>query len=151
MKPDVRLAHFNLALLAEKRNDPATAEREYQEELKGHPNNFKAAFNLGRLYEALGRRADQEAAFRKSIEADPQFGEGYFYLAKLLLDEGQRFDEAITLAKKGLDVAPHSEYAALGHYVLADLYNRTGRAAEAAAEAARGRQLEKRQPSAVSR
>jgi arylsulfatase A-like enzyme/Tfp pilus assembly protein PilF len=144
MKPDVRLAHFNLALLAEKRGDPATAEREYQQELKDHPNNYKAAFNLGRLYEALGRRADQEAAYRKSIEAEPQFGEGYFYLAKLLLDEGQRMDEAITLAKKGLEVAPKSEYAALGHYVLADLYSRTGRPGDAAAEAARGRQLEKR-------
>ncbi|HTI36305.1 MAG TPA: sulfatase-like hydrolase/transferase [Vicinamibacterales bacterium] len=143
MKPDVRLAHFNLALVAEKRGDPATAEREYQQEMKDHPNNYKAAFNLGRLYEALGRRADQEAAYRQAIEADPQFGEGYFYLAKLLLDEGQRFDEAITLAQKGLEVAPHSEYAALGHYVLADLYNRTGRRADAAAEAARGRQSEK--------
>jgi arylsulfatase A-like enzyme/Tfp pilus assembly protein PilF len=144
MKPDVRLAHFNLALVAEKRGDPATAEREYRQELQDHSNNFKAAFNLGRLYESLGRRADQEAAYRKAIEADPQFGEGYFYLAKLLLDEGQRFDEAIVLAKKGLDAAPHSEYAALGHYVLADLYNRTGRHADAATEAARGREVEKK-------
>ena len=144
MKPDVRLAHFNLALVAEKRGDAATAEREYQQELHDHPNNYKAAFNLGRLYEALHRPADQEAAYRSAIAADPQFGEGYFYLAKLLLDQGQRFDEAINLAKKGLDVAPHSEYAALGHYVLADLYNRTGRRADAAAEAARGRSLDKR-------
>jgi len=41
-------------------------------------------------------------------------------------------------------VAPQSEYAALGHYVLADLYNRTGRRADGAAEAARGRELEKK-------
>lgn len=141
-KPDVRLAHFNLALLAEKRNDPATAEAEYKRELETHPHNYKAAFNLGRLYEALGRTADQEAAYRRAIEADPEFAEGYFYLAKLLLDQGQRYDEAITLAKKGLEAGPTAAYAPLGHYVLADLYNRQGRHAEAEAEARRGRAAE---------
>ena len=144
MKPDVRLAHFNLALLAEKRNDPATAEAEYAKELELHANNFKAAFNLGKLYEAERRPADQEAAYRKAIAGNPDFGEGYFYLAKLLLDQGRAFDEAVTLAKKGLDVAPKSAYAPLGHYVLADLYSRLGRPADAAAEAEKGRALEKK-------
>jgi arylsulfatase A-like enzyme/Tfp pilus assembly protein PilF len=144
MKPDVRLAHFNLALLAEKRNDPAAAQAEYARELALHPNNFKAAFNLGKLYEAQGRPAEQEAAYRKAIEGNPEFGEGYFYLAKLLLDQGRRFDEAVTLARKGLEVAPKSAYAPLGHYVLADLYSRLGRPADAAAEAQKGRELERK-------
>src|SRR5205085_1212575 len=143
MKSDVRLAHYNLALLAEKRNDPATAQAEYSRELELHPNNFKAAFNLGKLYEAQRRPGEQETAYRKAIEANPEFGEGYFYLAKLLLDQGRAFDEAVTLAKKGLEVAPKSAYAPLGHYVLADLYSRLGRRADAAAEAERGRALEK--------
>jgi arylsulfatase A-like enzyme/Flp pilus assembly protein TadD len=144
MKPDVRLAHFNLALLAEKRGDVVRAEAEYLKELELHPNNFKAAFNVGKLYEAVRRPADQEMAFRKAIAINPEFGEGYFYLAKLLLDQGRSFDEAVTLAKKGLEVAPHSEYAPLGHYVLADLYSRLGRRADAAAEASRGRALERK-------
>jgi arylsulfatase A-like enzyme/Tfp pilus assembly protein PilF len=144
LKPDVRLAHFNLALVAEKRGDLPTAQAEYQKELELHPNNFKAAFNLGKLYEAQHRPADQEAAFRKAIAINAEFGEGYFYLAKLLLDEGQRYDEAVALARKGLEVAPHSNYAALGHYVLADLYSRMGRPSDAAAEAQKGRALEKR-------
>ena len=146
LKPDVRLAHFNLALLAEKRGDPTRAQAEYEKELELHANNFKAAFNLGRLYEAQRRPADQEAAFRRAIAINPEFGEGYFYLAKLLLDQGQRFEEAVALAKKGLEVAPRSPYAPLGHYVLADLYSRLGRAREAAAEAEKGRALERRVP-----
>ncbi len=144
LKPDVRLAHFNLALVAEKRGNAATAQAEYQKELELHPNNYKAAFNLGHVYEAQGRAAEQEAAYRKAIEINPDFGEGYFYLAKLLLDQGRRFDEAVTLARKGLEVAPTSPYAPLGHYVLADLYSRLGRSADAAAEAQRGRALEKK-------
>ena len=90
-----------------------------------------------------GDKAAQEAAYRKAIDANAEFAEGYFYLAKLLLDRGQRFDEAVTLARKGLEIGPRSEYAPLGHYVLADLYSRMGKPAEAAAELQRGRALER--------
>jgi len=141
--PEVRLAHFNLALVAEKRRDGTTAVMEYQRELELHPTNYKAAFNLGKLYEQLGDKTAQEAAYRKAIDANAEFAEGYFYLAKLLLDRGQRFDEAVTLARKGLEIGPRSEYAPLGHYVLADLYSRMGKPAEAAAELQRGRALER--------
>lgn len=141
-KPDARLAHYNLALIAERRRDAKTAEAEYLKELELHPANFKAAFNLGRLYEALGNRQGQETALRKSIEANPRFAEGHFFLAKLYLDQGQRYEEAIVLARRGTDLRPRPEVAPLGHYVLADLYNRTGRHADSAREASRGRALE---------
>jgi len=39
-KPTVRLAHYNLALIAEKRGD-LPCEREYVQELKEHPESFK--------------------------------------------------------------------------------------------------------------
>ena len=141
-KPDVRLAHFNLGLVAEKRGDAGAAIAEYRRELELHPNNYKAAFNLGKVYEALHRPDEQEAAFRQALDVNAEFAEGYFYLAKLLLDRGQRFTEAVSLAKKGLEVGPHSPYAPLGHYVLADLYSRLGRSTDAAVEAQRGRALE---------
>ena len=51
-------------------------------------------------------------------------------------------DEAVRLARKGLELAPTSEYAPLGHYVLADVYNRQGRTLDAAREAGLGRALE---------
>ena len=151
MKPDVRLAHYNLALVAEKRGNLPAAEVEYQRELELHPNNYKAAFNLAQLYEATRRPAQQEAAYRQAIEANPEFGEGYFYLAKLYLRQGRRFDDAVALARKGLEAAPRSPYAPLGHYVLADLYNRLGRGADAAAEAQRGRALESRPAAPANR
>jgi hypothetical protein len=46
------------------------------------------------------------------------------------------------MARKGLQVGPKSQHAALGHYVLADVFSRQGRAEEAAREAALGRALE---------
>lgn len=144
-KADVRLAHYNLALLAERRDDLPSAIAEYQRETEIHPDSFKAEFNLGRLYEQLGDRQNQLAAFRRAIAANERFAEGYFYLAKLLLDLGQDFDEAVRIAQKGLEVGPASEYAPLGRYVLADIYNRQGRRADAERQAALGRALEARQ------
>ncbi len=141
-KPTLRLAHFNLALVAEQRSDIRTAEREYVEELKQHPENYKAAFNLSRLYEQVGDREGQIDALKQSIVSNPRFAEGHFFLAKAYLDAGTKLDEAVTLAEKGLQLAPRSEYAPLGHYVLADIYNRQGRAREGAEELARGRALE---------
>ena len=88
-KPDVRLAHFNLALLAEQRGDVRLAEREYVEELKLHPDSFKAAFNLSRLYEQVGDREGQIGALKQSIESNPRFAEGHFFLAKAYLDSGR--------------------------------------------------------------
>jgi arylsulfatase A-like enzyme/Tfp pilus assembly protein PilF len=147
-KPDVRLAHFNLALIAEQRGDLQKAAELYQREIDTQATAYKAAFNLGRLYEQLGNRAGQEAAFRKAIELHPRFAEGYFYLAKLYLDEGRQFDEAIELARRGLEYGAGSEYAPLGHYVLADIYSRRGMHAEAERQAARGRALEAAKASA---
>jgi tetratricopeptide (TPR) repeat protein len=141
-KPTLRLAHFNLALLAEQRNDVKTAEREYVEELKLHPENYKSAFNLSRLYEQVGDREGQIEALKQSIVSNPRFAEGHLFLAKAYLDTESHLEEAARLAQKGIDLAPRSEYAPLGHYVLADIYNRQGRAREGALELARGRALE---------
>jgi choline-sulfatase len=142
-KADVRLAHFNLALVAEQRGRLPEAVAEYRREIELHPANYKAWFNLAKLQAQLGDPAAQEEAYRRAIEANPSFAEGYFYLAKFYLDRGQRLDETMQLARKGLEVRPGSEYAALGHYIIADVHSRQGRSAEAEREAARGRALER--------
>jgi arylsulfatase A-like enzyme/Tfp pilus assembly protein PilF len=140
--PEVKLAHYNLALIAERRGDVQTAAREYQVEIDQQRNAYKAAFNLGRLYEQTGNATAQEEAFKKAIALNPYFAEGYFYLAKLYLDQGRNFDEAIEIAKRGIALGSRSAYAPLGHYVLADLYSRKGRRADAQREAEKGRALE---------
>jgi len=142
-KPDVRLAHFNLALLAEERGQWPDGVAEYRKEIALHPGSYKAWFNLGKLYARIGDRAAQVDAYRHAIEANPSFAEGHLYLAKLYLDMQQNLDEAVRLAKKGIELAPSSEYAPLGYYVVADIYSRQGRRGEAEQEAARGRALER--------
>jgi len=143
-KPDVRLAHFNLALLAEERGDLRTALAEYTREIENHPQSFRAHFNMGKVHEALGNRAAQVEAYRAAIAANPEFAEGHLFLAKLYLDANTHLTEAVDLARKGIALAPHSEYAPLGHYVIADIYSRLGRREAAEREAAIGRRLESR-------
>jgi arylsulfatase A-like enzyme/tetratricopeptide (TPR) repeat protein len=140
-QPNVRLAHFNLGLLAEARHDDRKAIAEYRREMELHPGSYKAAFNLGNVYERLGDRTKQIEAYRSAIEMNPQFADGQFILANVLLHM-QQWEEAATLARKGLGIRGPSRYAALGHYVLADVYTHEGRPAAAAREAARGRALQ---------
>jgi arylsulfatase A-like enzyme/Tfp pilus assembly protein PilF len=141
LREDVRLARYNLALIAEARGDIRTAEREYLEELKQHPDAFRAAFNLSRLYEAMGERQLQMDALKQAIEANPEFPEGHILLAKLHLDRNE-LGEALKLAQKGVALGPRPELAPLGHYVMADIYSRMGRHADAQRQAAIGRRLE---------
>lgn len=142
-KDDVKLARYNLALIAEERGDLATAEREYLEELNRHPDSYKAAFNLSLLYERSGQRSLQIDALRQSIEGNPAFAEGHIFLAKAYVEERTNLDEAARLARKGLELSPDPAVAPLGHYILADIYNRQGRPREAAVEVARARAAER--------
>ena len=143
LKPDARLAHFNLALIAETRTDWQTAESEYRRELQLHPDAYKAAFNLSRLYERIGNRSAEIGALQESIAANDAFAEGYLYLARASLDGGD-LDQAAAMARKGLDLDPRSAQAPLGHYVLADVFSKRGRMADAQRELSAGRALETR-------
>jgi arylsulfatase A-like enzyme/Flp pilus assembly protein TadD len=146
LRPDVRLAHYNLALIAEARGDLASAEREYLEELDLHPETYKAAFNLSRVYAQMGEKQLEIEALRQALDGNPEFADGHFFLARALLASGGDMNEAARLAQEGLKLAPASEMAPLGHYVLADVYNRRGRPGDAAREVAMARSLEAKRP-----
>ncbi len=142
-KAELRLAHFNLAVIAEQRGDLDGAVAEYRKEIEVNPSSYMAHFNLGKTYERLGRTDDQLAAYKSAIASYPEFAEGHLFLAKLELDRGQ-LDEAIRLARRGLELKPRPDVAPLGHFVLSDAYARQGRGSDAAREAAEGRRLTSR-------
>ncbi len=97
---------------------------------------------MSRLYEQVGDREGQIGALKQSIQSNPRFAEGHIFLAKAYLDAETNLDEAMQLARKGLEYAPHSEYAPLAHYVMADIFSRQGRPRDAAREVALGKALE---------
>jgi arylsulfatase A-like enzyme/tetratricopeptide (TPR) repeat protein len=132
-KPGLALAHFNLGLAYEGKGEVGKAIDAYEKELATNPKAFRAAFNAAKLLQKAGRASDAVALYRKAIEIEPSFGTGQLYLAKALYDAGD-LAGAEQWARTGLTNKPEPRMAPLGHYVLADIYERQGRAAEARRE-----------------
>ena len=142
LNPKIPNAHFNLALLYEERGELQRAIEEYLRELEFHPEYYKAHFNLGKIYGKLGKSSEQIKYFKLSIEYNEEFALGYLHLAKAYLDANSNLSEAITLAQKGIELGPPPEYAPLGHFILADIYNRQGLYQKAREELQKGRELQ---------
>lgn len=141
LEPEVRTGRYNLARLIEAKGDLAEAERLYREELATYPDNGKARFNLAQIHRERGDRLRFRQELQEAVEKAPEFGPPYFFLAREHLAEG-RLDHAERLAREGLAAGPGSPVAPLGHYVLADVYNRRGRPQDAQAEVEKARRLE---------
>ena len=139
--PDFGLPRFNLAVLLEGAGDAAGAAERYREAIERAPRYHQAQFNLGRLYARIGDRAGAERLLAAALESDPDLIQAYHHLGKLLMDRGELV-RAEELVRAGLARDPDGRGGPLGWYVLADLLNRTGRPAEAAEAARRGRELE---------
>ena len=137
------MVHYDLGLIHEARGEPVKAMAEYEAEIARNAKTYRAQFNLAKLLNAAGRTADAARHFELAVEANPEFGNGYLYLAKARLDLGD-LGGAETAAVKGMGLKPDAEIAPLGHYILADVYSRQGRANDAAREEAAGRKLESR-------
>jgi arylsulfatase A-like enzyme/Tfp pilus assembly protein PilF len=140
-KPDQPLAQYDLGLALEARGALDAAIAAYRAELVVSPAMYQAHFNLAKLLAKAGRPAEALTHYRESVRANPGFSGGHLYLAKALLDAGD-LEAAEAAAHEGLSREPDRTIAPLGHYVLADVYARLGRDADAAREAAAGRRLE---------
>ena len=125
--PKISTAHFNLAQLYESQGKKKEAEQEYLAELEVAPKNYKAQFNLGRFYVSEGDFPRGIDHLNTAVELSPEFPLGYLFLAQAYVENGADLDKAIELAKKGLSLKPDPEYRPLGHFILADIYNRLGR------------------------
>ena len=141
-KPDLATANFNLGLVHEERGEIDAAIAAYQTELAKNPKAHRAAFNLAKLLQRKGRLAEALAQYRRVVELQPDFGTGQLYLAKALLDSGD-LAGAAEWARKGLASNPEPRIAPLGHYVLADVFNRQGREAEARRATAAAERLQR--------
>jgi arylsulfatase A-like enzyme/Tfp pilus assembly protein PilF len=140
--PDLATVHFTLGLVHEKSGRVPEAIDAYRRELEHNGEAYRAAFNLAKLLQDGGRPRQALEYFKKAVEIQPQFGTGHLYLAKALLDVGD-LEGAEASARLGLERSPEPRLAPLGHFILADVYNRQGRLEDAAREEAAGRRLQR--------
>ena len=137
-----RWARYNLALIAESEGNAAHAISDYRAEIETYPDAYKALFNLGRI---LGKTGDLDGAvdaLRRCVERQPDWPIGRFYLAQALLQFGD-VNGAKSEATRALELDDKSPYAALGHFVLAEVFDREGRERDALAELHKGQALER--------
>jgi arylsulfatase A-like enzyme/Flp pilus assembly protein TadD len=148
INPTLLGLRYNTAQLREKQGRLAEAADLYLQEIQDAPKAYKALYNLSVVYRQMGREDDELAALRRTIEVEPEFPLAYFHVARILLKRGTGYEEAIALAKKGIELRPAPAELPLGYFLLADLYNRLGenalsgdyaRKGQAAAEAAKAR------------
>lgn len=139
--PELGEAHFNLAVLLDEWGRTEDAIIAYRQAAELRARDHRPRFNLGRLYGRQGRADLQIEAYRGAVEAAPDFTVGYFHLAKALMDDGRDLEEAETFVRRGLESEPEGRDGALGYFVLADILNRLGRAAEERQALARGQEL----------
>jgi arylsulfatase A-like enzyme/Tfp pilus assembly protein PilF len=133
---------FNLAVLLEEQGRIEEAMELYQATIERAPRHYQAMFNLGRIHGRLGDLDRQQQLWEQALASEPDFPRGYFLLAKLLMDRGGDLARAEELLRKGLAIDPEHRAGPLGHYVLADVLNRLGRPAAAAAAVVEGRRIE---------
>jgi arylsulfatase A-like enzyme/Tfp pilus assembly protein PilF len=141
MNDELPTAYFNLALIHEEKGEVAAAIQAYEKELEISPKDFRSHFNVAKLYAKAGNAPKTKEHFEKAIETNDKFAIGHLYLAKFYLDSGE-LDKARELALKGLELKPEASMAPLGHFILADVYNRLGRFGDAERELQAARKLE---------
>ncbi|MCX7973571.1 MAG: sulfatase-like hydrolase/transferase [Candidatus Aminicenantes bacterium] len=124
-------AHFNLALLHEARGQIEEAIAEYRKEQEISPFNWRPDFNLGLIFLKRKELSSAEKEFRSCLEKNENYGPAYIFLAKVLMDRGIALEEAAEKALYGLRLNPDLPSQILGHFVLADIYNRLGQPAKA--------------------
>jgi len=144
LAPEFPEVHYYLGLVAQAMSDPATAVTEYRAEVAIHPEHYRSWFNLSILLADLGQPSEAVDAVREAIAANPDFARAHVSLGRylLMLNDPATYEEAVAAARRGLELQPEAQVRALGHFVLADVYNRLGRPQDAQRELALGRQAQ---------
>jgi tetratricopeptide (TPR) repeat protein len=139
---EVSQPHYNLAVLCEEQGLIDQAMEHYERAIDSASTHFQAQFNLGRIYGHRGDVDRQQQLYEAAIESNPEFVRGHYFLAKLIMDRGENLDRVEELALQGIEKDPEYRAGPMGHYLLADVYNRQGREAESQRELRRAQQIQ---------
>ncbi|HVO81358.1 MAG TPA: tetratricopeptide repeat protein [Terriglobales bacterium] len=135
-KLDPAKAHWVRGRIAEKKKDPATAEREYRAAIEASQGGANAWLNLALFYRHVGRLDDMEEALRHASSARMDQPEVLVDAAETLIRAGRNFPGAIDLLRRYLSSSSTVEQAPAfkAHYLLGTLLEKQGDKQAAAQE-----------------
>lgn len=110
-----------------------------KKDVEQNPEDLVARYNLGTFYFAEGKYAEASEQFKFVVENKPDDVEALDKLG-MSYAAANRFDEAADAFQRALRLQP--ENAAYYHQALADVYEKSGKTAEAAGERAAFQKLD---------
>jgi Tfp pilus assembly protein PilF len=144
LSPRLPLAHYELGLDYVRLDRMKDACEEFEREIAGNPSSFQAHYALAQCDMNYRQSYDQAARnFEKVIALRPGHVDSFMGLAKAEFRLGQ-FEHAEQTLRRVIELDPRRGEA---HYLLAQVYQKSGRDADAAREFSLASQLkaEKRQ------
>jgi tetratricopeptide (TPR) repeat protein len=103
--PSAWMAHNNLGLLLQQRDDLDDAAPHYEAAYRLKPDAPEVLTNLGNLDAARGRLPEAEAWHRKALAAREDFPPGWYNLGNVLADQG-RWADAEAMYQRALLLKP---------------------------------------------
>ncbi len=89
-------------------DDLAAAEKEFEEELRLHPDNANAAYELGEMRRKSKQIDEAQSYFEQALQHYPDFAEAQLGLAAVLLEKNQP-QQALAHAQRAVAVDPENE------------------------------------------
>ena len=129
LEPDRPAVHYRIgrSLMGrfwqrQSQEDLAAAEKEFEEELRSHPDNANAAYELGEMRRKSRQNDEAERYFEQAIQHYPDFAEAQLGLAAVLLEKNEA-EKALPHAQRAATVDPENEVC---WYRLAKIQRRLG-------------------------
>ena len=120
-------AHFDIGEAYMKSQKWNLAGVEFQDELKGNPEDIDAMYNLGYVDLQLANYAEAEKMFRNVISINPEYGMAQYQLGKILVNKGET-ENATKHLESAAKLLPDKDYV---HYELQVDYRKLGRISDA--------------------
>lgn len=115
LEPDRAAIHYRIgrSLLGrfwqrQAQDDLVAAEKEFEEELKLHPDNASAAYELGEMRRKNRQIDEAQKYFEQAVQHYPDFGEAQLGLALVLLEKHQP-EQALPHVQRAIAVDPENE------------------------------------------
>jgi tetratricopeptide (TPR) repeat protein len=113
LAPGSAAARINLGIIYQKKGMIDEAIEQFRELVEMQPGSPMIRGMLGDLYREKGDLSQAEAEFEEALKLDPNMGLVHYSLAALYLQQGNKLDEALSSARKAVQLSDQAKFIAM--------------------------------------